>query len=89
MTDAILSVPNYGYKTKGKFEKLPIEFNPDAPDLTLEPDGQKLTMNVGDARLRLLTAALADVEIGRGDFGIRTSDNRKSDPWMFWWMPAI
>lgn len=88
VTDAILSVPNYGHKTKGKFRKLRIEFDPDAPDLVLEPDGEKLTMIVGDARLRFLTAALADVEIGRGDFGIRTSDDRKSDPWMFWWMPT-
>lgn len=86
-TEAVLSVPNYGHKTDGKFTKLRIEFEPDAADLLLSPVGETLEMTVGNARLRFLSAAFADVEHGIGDFGISPSDNRKSDPWMFWWMP--
>ena len=87
VTDDILSVPNYGHKLAGKFEKLRIAFDPGAEDLQLSPVGETLEMTVGNTRLRFLTAAFADVEIGIGDFGISPSDNRKSDPWMFWWMP--
>ena len=87
ISDAILSVPNYGRRTDGKFTKLRIAFEPDAIDLLLSPVGEALEMTVGNARLRFLSAAFADVENGIGDFGIAPSDNRKSDPWMFWWMP--
>lgn len=87
VTDAILSVPNYGHNAKGSFEKLRLEFDPNALDLIVEPEAEKLIMTVGNSRLRDLTAAFADVEVGRGDFGIATSGDRKSDPWMFWWMP--
>lgn len=87
VTDAILSVPNYGHKTDGKFAKLRIAFEPDTSDLRLSQAGEVLEMAVGNARLRFLSAAFADVEHGIGDFGISPSDNRKSDPWMFWWMP--
>ena len=87
VTDAILSVPNYGHKTDGKFAKLRIAFEPDTSDLRLSQAGEVLEMTVGNARLRFLSAAFADVEHGIGDFGISPSDNRKSDPWMFWWMP--
>lgn len=87
VTNEILKVPSFGRKAKGRFDKLRVEFDPDAQVLALEPNGSKLTMTVGNKRLRCLTAALADVETGQGDFGIATNDERKSDPWMFWWMP--
>lgn len=87
VTEAILSVPNYQFKTQGHFEKLRVEYRPDYPDLSLAPDGELLVMTVGAKRLRKLTAAFAEVEVGLGDFGIPTSDDRKAAPWMFWWMP--
>jgi hypothetical protein len=87
VTDAILRVPNYGQKVAGRFEKLRIEYVPECEELRLTPEDKALIMTVGAGRLRTLTAAFADVEVGRGDFGIGTSDSRKADSWMFWWMP--
>lgn len=87
VTGAILSVPNYGRKTAGKFTKLRITFEPDTADLQLRPVGEALEMTIGNARIRFLSSAFADVEHGIGDFGVSPSNNRKSDPWMFWWMP--
>jgi hypothetical protein len=87
VTDAILSVPNYAHKLSGRFENLRINYQPAFDELNLSPEGEKLVMNVGPRRLRKLTAAFSEVEVGLGDFGIDTSDDRKADPWMFWWMP--
>ena len=87
VTEKILNVPNFGKKTVGGFEKLRIEYVPEFDDLRLEPEAAMLTMTIGARRLRKLSAAFTEVEIGNGDFGIDTSDDRKSDPWMFWWMP--
>lgn len=88
VTDAILSVPNYGRKPAGRFEKLRIEYRPECGDLGLSPADEALIMTVGDRRLRKLSAAYAEVEIGMGDFGIHTSESWKSEYWMFWWMPG-
>jgi hypothetical protein len=87
VTDAILSVPNYGNKCRSQFSKLRIENRPEVDALQLEPEDQALTMTVGSKRLRTLASAFASVEIGDGDFGIGTSDNRRDPSWMFWWMP--
>jgi hypothetical protein len=87
VTDAILSVPNYRQKIAGHFEKVRIEYVPEFEDLSLTPEAKSLIMKVGSQRLRKLTAAFAEVEVGLGDFGIGTSNDRKGDPWMFWWMP--
>ncbi|EKU74051.1 MULTISPECIES: hypothetical protein [Sphingobium] len=89
VTEAILSVPNYKFRTEGRFEKLRLEYRPDFPDLLLEPADGALVMTVGMHRLRALTAAFAEVEIGLGDFGIPTSRSHKALAWMFWWMPSI
>lgn len=89
VTDAILRVPNYGVKAMGKFEKLRIEYLPGFDNLYLSPEEPALIMTVGDRRLRSLTAAFAEVEVGLGDFGIGTSDKKNADTWMFWWMPRI
>jgi hypothetical protein len=87
VTDAILNVPNSGYKQAGRFEKLRVEYLPAFEDLRVVPNGEALIMTVGKPRSRYLTAAFAEVEMGVGDFGIATSDNRKADGWMFWPMP--
>lgn len=87
VTDAVLSVPNFGSKCDGRFEKLRIEYEPEGEDLALVSNRESLTMTVGEKRLRFLSSAFADVEVGQGDFGIRPSNDRKIDPWMFWWMP--
>jgi hypothetical protein len=89
VTEAILSVPNYQFRTEGRFEKLRLEYSPDFPDLLLEPADGALVMTVGMHRLRALTAAFAEVEIGLGDFGIPTSSSHKVPAWTFWWMPSI
>jgi hypothetical protein len=87
VTDAILRVPNFGDKTVGAFRKLRIEYEPAFQDLRILPSGEALSMTVGERRLRKVAAAFAAMEVGGGDFEIATSDSRKSEPWMFWWMP--
>ena len=89
VTDAILSGPNYRQKKADQFEKLRIDYLPSFEDLRISPDGDVLIMTIGDPRLRKLAAAFARVEVGGGDFDIETSNDRKADPWMFWWMPKI
>jgi hypothetical protein len=90
VTEAILSVPNYGHKTAGSFSRLRVAYMPEQDDLQLsEEDGGLLIMTVGHSRLRRLSAAFADVEVGGGDFGIGTSDDRKAETWMFWSMPDV
>ena len=66
-----------------------IEYRHEFKALALSAEGELLTMNIGDRRLRKLSAAFAEVEAGRGDFGIAASDDRKADAWMFWWMPDV
>jgi hypothetical protein len=87
VTDAILSVPNYGHKAEGHFEKLRIEYVPGFDALRMASDGPSLIMTIGGQRVRKLSAAFAEVEVGTGDFGIATSDDRRAESWMFWWMP--
>ena len=89
MTDDLLSVPNYGHKAKGRFEKLRIEYVPGFGELRITPEAAALIMTIGDRRLRKLSAAFGEVEVGRGDFGIGTSDEKRAESWMFWWMPDI
>ena len=89
VADAVLRVPNYGKKSRGHFSKLRVEFQPDHGDLTLVPDQERLILTVGNKRLRTLSSAFAAVEVGDGDFGIGTSDNKRADPWMFWWPPRF
>jgi hypothetical protein len=89
VTESILSVPNYGQKIAGSFSRLRIAYSPECEELQLSAEDDRLLMTVGGRRLRKLSAAFADIENGGGDFGIATSDDRKADPWMFWWMPDV
>ena len=89
VTGAILSVPNYAHKIAGGFEKMRIEYVPDFDELRMTPSGVALTMTIGDRRVGELSAAFADVEAGIGDFGIATSDAKRAETWMFWWLPRI
>jgi hypothetical protein len=89
VTDAILSVPGYGHQAEGRFEKMRIDYVPGFDELRIAPDGAVLTMTIGDRRLRKFSAAFGRVEMGGGDFGIATSDEKRAEHWMFWWMPNI
>jgi hypothetical protein len=89
VTDTVLSVPNAGFRVAERCSKLRVEYRPDCAELMLEPDGGVLTLTVGGTRLVKLAAALAEVEVGLGDFGIRPTDDRKAEAWMFWWMPDV
>ena len=86
VTDEVLRWPNLGRKCDGRFARLRLEYRPDATDLSLRPDDERLVMMVGNRRLRSLCSAFSQVEAGRGDFAIAISDNRKVHRWMFWWM---
>jgi hypothetical protein len=87
VTDEVLAVPNYGKKALGSYDRLRIDFEPGATELSLSPEADRLTLVVGNSVLPELAAAFASVEAGGGDFGIATSNNRRADPWMFWWPP--
>lgn len=87
MTRAVWEGPNYGEPRRDNFASMRIAFDPDARDLTMKATETRLVMTMGNAQLRHLRAAFADVELGRGDFGIGTSNSRKCDIWMFWPMP--
>lgn len=87
VTPAISSVPNYGEPKSDRFTTIRIAFEPDAGELAMEEDGERLILTFGNKRLRSLLAAFAEVEVGIGDFGITTSDDRKEKGWWFWWMP--
>lgn len=89
VTEDILSVPNYGRKVAGSHCRLRIAYRPGCEALGLTAEGDVLVMTVGGPRLRKLSAAFAQVEAGGGDFGMCTSDDRKADIWMFWWMPDV
>lgn len=87
VTESVLRMPNYGRKCLGQFSRLRVQFEPEHGDLTLDPDESRLVLIVGNQRIGKLASALASVEAGHGDFGIRFSDNKRVDPWMFWWPP--
>jgi hypothetical protein len=87
VTEDIWRVPNFGPPKHEHFARLRLEFVPDADDLSLEVDGDRLILTAGNKRIRKLGSAFADVEIGDGDFGLATSASRKAEHWMFWWMP--
>ncbi len=89
VTDVVLNVPNAGRKIEPCFEKLRISYSPAFDGFGLSPEDGMLHMTVGGRRMHKLSAAFACVEKGGGDFGIRTSDDRKADYWMFWWMPDL
>ncbi|MEG3181389.1 hypothetical protein [Sphingomonas sp. LT1P40] len=87
VTDTILNVPNYGQKAHGHFEKVRIEYFPTFENLHIEPDGDALILTTDARRAHALSAAVAAVEVGDGDFGI--SPAKKAASWMFWWMSDI
>jgi hypothetical protein len=89
LTEAVLAVPGARHAVTELCARLRVDYRPDRADLQLEPDGDTLMLTLGDGRLRMLASALAQVEVGEGDFGIAASDDRKADPWLFWWMPGI
>lgn len=87
VSDALLRGIGYDRKCLRQFDKLKLQFVPEAEDLSLQPVEDKLVMTVGNRRLRKLASAFAEVEVGGGDFGITTSDNKRAESWMFWWPP--
>jgi hypothetical protein len=89
VTEEILSVPNYGRNSAGRYVRLRIAYRPECEALQLSAEDDLLVMTVGGRRLRKLSAAFAEVETGGGDFGIHTSDDREAASWMFWWMPDV
>lgn len=90
VTDAVLRVPNYRQNRPAEqFQKLRVEYQPSSEDLFFVPEAPLLVLTGGDRRLRKLAAALAQVENGGGDFGIDTSDDKRTKSWMFWWMPDV
>lgn len=88
VTDAILSVPNAGYRVAERFSRLRIDHRPDLDALQVAPNGETLNLTIGGRRLRKLSAALGRVEVGGGDFEVDPGGHTE-DSWMFWWMPDV
>ena len=88
VTPEIWAVPNFGPPKPDRFEKLRISYAPEATELTLTEGDGRLDLSIGADRAADFAAALVDVEVGLGDFGIATSSNKHADTWMFWWMPV-
>ena len=89
VTPAIWGVPNFGPAKHEHFEKLRVDYVPESSELTLVENDGRLELGVGELRATDLIAAFTDVSIGDGDFGIGTSDKKRAESWMFWWMPNI
>lgn len=87
LTSAISTVPNFGEPKADCFASIRIAFRPEAYELTMEEEDDRLILTFGNRRIRALRAAFAEVEVGIGDFGIETSGDRKAKGWWFWWMP--
>ncbi len=87
VTPAISSVPNYGETKPDRFCSMRVAFRPDAGEVTMVEDGDRLFLTFGNEQMCDLRAAFADVEVGNGDFGIAPSDDRRTKSWCFWWMP--
>lgn len=87
VSESLLKGIGYDRKCMRQFDKLKLHFLPEAEDLSLRPEDGKLVLTVGNRRLRKLASAFAEVEVGGGDFGIATSDVKRSESWMFWWPP--
>lgn len=85
----ISAVPNFGPPKPDRFEKLRINYAPEATELTLTEDDGRLNMNIGADRATVFAAAFVEVGVGLGDFGIATSRTKCAETWMFWWMPEL
>jgi len=85
VTENIWNVPNFGQPKNDAFTSMRVEFCPDFDDLELQEVDGRLVLKLGNNRIEMLRAAFAEVEIGKGDFGISTSDRRNPEIWMFWW----
>lgn len=60
-----------------------IQFTPDVMGMSVQKSVGKLELKIGNARIRKLAAAFAQVEIGHGDFTLATEFDR----FFFWWPP--
>ncbi|QNA86132.1 hypothetical protein G4G27_20710 [Sphingomonas sp. So64.6b] len=86
VTESIWCVPNYGRPINEPFERLRFKFEPEREDLEIVVTDDLLTLHFGAKQFASLRAAFVDVSVGLGDFGIATSDDRRANSWMFWWM---
>lgn len=87
ITPAIWGVPNFGPPKRDRLEKLRLQYDPAEVALSLSEIDERLTLRLGEKQSSSLSAAFADVSVGLGDFGIATSDEKRPEVWMFWWMP--
>lgn len=87
VSDSLTDAIGYDRKYVRQFDKLRLQFSPRATDLSLYPGENRLVMTVGKQLLPQLASAFAEVQKGGGDFGIATSERKRSERWMFWWPP--
>ena len=87
VTDSMLKGIGFGNRSEQPRDRMRICFEPDALSVTINTQPERLVMTVGNKFLRKLVAGFTSVEIGDGDFGLRLSDDKKAEPFMFWWPP--
>lgn len=87
VTQTLLAGVGYGGRVAPCRDRMRICFKPEAPDVVIETQPDRLVMTVGNWFLRKLVAGFTAVEVGEGDFGLRLSDNKRADIFMFWWPP--
>jgi hypothetical protein len=87
VTPAISSAPNFGEAKPDRFSSIRVAFRPDAREITMVEDSDRLILTFGNQQMCDLRAAFADVEVGNGDFAIAPSDDQGTKSWWFWWMP--
>lgn len=80
-------VPGYGLpRADDDFERLRVEYDPEANDLKLKADADTLRLILGPSRAEIFMDALSKVEAGEGDFAISPTGQKRDEAWMFWWM---
>jgi hypothetical protein len=84
VTETVLRGPGVSLRVAEHCAKLRVEYRPDCVELQLMPVEDVLFLTVGGSRLRKLSAALAQVEIGGMDFSIAPSHDKHVEGWWFW-----
>ena len=80
-------VPGYGPpRAEDNFDRLRIEYDPEAKDLTSEAQAETFHLTLGPSRVGIFMDALSKGEAGEGDFEISPTGHKRDDAWMFWWL---
>jgi hypothetical protein len=86
-TEAVWGVPNFGLPRREALGTLTLRFLPTYEDLDIGYQDDRLTLQVGLARVQKLRAAILDVRLGGGDYHLSPNIRNDASRLWFWWMP--